>query len=159
VSKKAAPSAVTSPTADRSTAADTIFPDPRLAPSLNTSERDQPLFLPPPAPIFVSLIPYIKRLVVTGFDNPAILHGFFGDDWLSGIGHLHECERRNYLFTARAGGWNACKIQYDMDGKDESVPFMKPLEKVTVSEKAGIEKAWEDWEGTWAWTNKVGKGN
>ncbi|KAL2156833.1 hypothetical protein VTH06DRAFT_4220, partial [Thermothelomyces fergusii] len=29
----------------------------------------------------VSLHPYIRRLVATGFDAPAVLHGFFGDDW------------------------------------------------------------------------------
>lgn len=29
----------------------------------------------------VSLVPFIRRLVVTGFDKEPVLHGFFGDDW------------------------------------------------------------------------------
>jgi hypothetical protein len=36
---------------------------------------------PPPAPAYhVTLQPYIRRLIATGFDVPAVLHGFFGDD-------------------------------------------------------------------------------
>jgi len=38
------------------------------------------------------LLPYLRRLVATGHDTPAVLHGFFGDDWVSGIGELHEIE-------------------------------------------------------------------
>ncbi|CRK21685.1 hypothetical protein BN1708_017890, partial [Verticillium longisporum] len=53
----------------------------------------------------VSPIPFIRRLVATGFDYPAILHGFFGDDWVAGVGRLHEAERRNYLFAAKSRPW------------------------------------------------------
>lgn len=74
----------------------------------------------------VSLIPYIRRLIVTGFDKDGILHGFFGNDWIAGIGPLRECERRNYAFTAKTAGWSATKQQYDMN-QHETVPFMKPL--------------------------------
>ena len=42
---------------------------------------------------WVSLYPYIRRLVATGFDTPAILHGWFGDDWECGIGPQHEQEK------------------------------------------------------------------
>lgn len=80
----------------------------------------------PNAPVFVSLIPYIRRLIVTGFDKPGILHGFFGDSYKLGIGPLQDCERRNYLFAAKHGGWRSCKKQYDMNA-EETVPFMKPL--------------------------------
>ncbi|EME83899.1 uncharacterized protein MYCFIDRAFT_134290 [Pseudocercospora fijiensis CIRAD86] len=100
------------------------------------------------APTFVSPVPYIRRLVVTGFDKPPILHGFFGDDYERGIMPHVECERRNYLFAAKHGGWRSCKKQYDVGsghGGDESVPFMKPLGEAKQQELTGAEKAWSDW--------------
>ncbi|KJX98544.1 hypothetical protein TI39_contig406g00005 [Zymoseptoria brevis] len=96
-------------------------------------------------PIFVSPIPYIRRLVVTGFDKPPILHGFFGDDYIKGIMPHVECERRNYLFAAKSGGWRSCKRAYDVGsgggvgggaGGDETVPFMKALKDVPAEEQA-----------------------
>src|ERR1700761_2462005 len=84
-------------------------------------------------PAFVSLVPYIRRLVVTGFDKAAILHGLFGDDYKRGVLPHVDCERRNYLFAAKHGGWRSCKKQYDIGsgmGGDESVPFMKPLDEI-----------------------------
>ncbi|WPH01015.1 Hypothetical protein R9X50_00384900 [Acrodontium crateriforme] len=101
-----------------------------------------------PQSTFVSLVPYIRRLVITAFDKPGILHGFFGDDYERGIIPHVDCERRNYLFTAKRGGWIACKQQYDSGsggGDDETVPFMKPLDKATVDELAADEKAWALW--------------
>lgn len=98
-------------------------------------------------PVFVSLIPYVKRLVVTGFDKPAILHGLFGDDYKRGVTPHLDCERRNYLFAAKHGGWS-CKKQYDIGsgmGGDESVPFMKPLEEAKMDELTAAEKAWSGW--------------
>lgn len=95
----------------------------------------------------MSLIPYVKRLVVTGFDKPAILHGLFGDDYKRGISPHLDCERRNYLFAAKHGGWS-CKKQYDVGsgmGGDESVPFMKPLEETKTDELTAAEKAWSGW--------------
>ncbi|GIZ44599.1 hypothetical protein CKM354_000779300 [Cercospora kikuchii] len=98
--------------------------------------------------VHVSPIPYIRRLVVTGFDKPAIMHGFFGDDYERGIMPHVECERRNYLFAAKHGGWRTCKRQYDVGsgyGGDESVPFMKPLDEAKGEELAAAEKQWSDW--------------
>ena len=74
----------------------------------------------------VSLIPYLRRLVVTGMDVPQVLHGFFGDDWIAGIGPQREQERRNNLFAAESGGWASVKRDYDMLPL-EAVPFMRPL--------------------------------
>ncbi|KAF2399113.1 hypothetical protein EJ06DRAFT_538518 [Trichodelitschia bisporula] len=93
---------------------------------------------------FVSLVPYIRRLVVTGFDGDGILHGFFGDDWRKGVGPLQECERRNYLFAAKSVGWAKVKYQYDMS-PNESVPFLKPLQNVQLAEIENAEKTWSQW--------------
>ncbi|ROW06054.1 hypothetical protein VMCG_04711 [Cytospora schulzeri] len=76
---------------------------------------------------YVTLTPYIRRLVATGFDVPSILHGFFGDDWAAGIGPLHEAERRNYLFAAKSDNWLKVKASYDMDA-EQIIPFLKPLQ-------------------------------
>ncbi|KAL8825458.1 MAG: hypothetical protein Q9170_007781 [Blastenia crenularia] len=92
----------------------------------------------------ISLIPYLRRLVVTGLDFPGVLHGFFGDDWASGIGPLHEQERRNYLFAAKSGGWAIVKKDYDM-GPTETVPFMRPLQNPVGQEIEAAEKTWSEW--------------
>lgn len=101
------------------------------------------------ATTFVSLVPYIRRLVVTGFDKPPILHGFFGDDYVRGVLPHVECERRNYLFAAKHGGWRTCKKQYDGGsgggGVDETVPFMKPLQDSKAEEMNAADKAWSSW--------------
>ncbi|KAF4998742.1 hypothetical protein FDECE_11730 [Fusarium decemcellulare] len=98
----------------------------------------------------VTLIPYIRRLVVTGFDSPAVLHGFFGDDWLQGIGPIHESERRNYLFAAKSDNWLKVKSQYDMaDG--QTVPFLRPLQNVTEDEIQGAESNWSEWLAMQDW--------
>lgn len=92
----------------------------------------------------VSLVPYIRRLIVTAFDKPAILHGFFGDAWTTGIGPLHECERRNYAFATKNGGWSATKCQYDMN-EHETVPFMMPLGHVKTEELETADRSWSEW--------------
>ncbi|KAI8714214.1 hypothetical protein NCS52_01140900 [Fusarium sp. LHS14.1] len=98
----------------------------------------------------VTLIPYIRRLVVTGFDSPAVLHGFFGDDWLQGIGPVHESERRNYLFAAKSDNWLKVKSQYDMaDG--QTVPFLRPLQNVTEEEIQAAESNWSEWLAMQDW--------
>jgi hypothetical protein len=97
---------------------------------------------------FVSLVPYIRRLVVTAFDKPPILHGMFGDDYQRGVLPHVDCERRNYLFAAKHGGWRTCKKQYDSGsggGGDESVPFMKPLDEAKMEELTVAEKQWSSW--------------
>jgi hypothetical protein len=93
---------------------------------------------------WVSLVPYIRRLVVTGFDKDGVLHGFFGDDWRKGVGPLQECERRNYLFAAKSVGWAKVKYQYDIS-PHETVPFIKPLQNVQLAEIEGAEKTWSQW--------------
>ena len=92
----------------------------------------------------VSLVPYLRRLVVTGLDFPGVLHGFFGDDWASGVGPLHEQERRNYLFAAKSGGWASVKKDYDMM-PSETVPFMRPLQNPINAEIEAAEKSWSEW--------------
>jgi hypothetical protein len=111
-------------------------PWPRQGPVLNS--RGQP------SPAWVSLVPFIRRLVITGMDKEGIMHGFFGDDWKKGVGPVHECERRNYLFTAKSVGWAKVKCQYDMS-PHESVPFLKPLQDVQLAEIEGAEKTWSQW--------------
>ncbi|GAM86465.1 hypothetical protein ANO11243_044790 [Dothideomycetidae sp. 11243] len=95
-------------------------------------------------PTFVCLIPYVRRLIVTGFDSDGILHGFFGDAWQAGITPIRECERRNYLFAAKSGGWQSCKRQYDLN-EEETVPFMQPLRDVRPEELDAAEKSWSRW--------------
>ena len=92
----------------------------------------------------VSLIPYLRRLIVTGLDFPGVLHGFFGDDWASGVGPLHEQERRNYLHAAKSGGWASVKKDYDMLPL-ETVPFMRPLQGPVIAEIEAAEKSWSEW--------------
>lgn len=93
-------------------------------------------------PTFVSLVPYIRRLVITGFDKPGILHGFFGDAYQAGITPLQDCERRNYLFAAKHGGWRSCKKQYDMNA-EETVPFMKPLQSIGDEELDAADRRYD----------------
>lgn len=97
------------------------------------------------SPVFVSLIPYIRRLIITGFDKPPILHGFFGDSYKTGISPHLDCERRNYLFAAKQNGWRSCQELYASG--DETPPFMKPLEDASADEVAAADKAWSKWEG------------
>jgi hypothetical protein len=92
----------------------------------------------------VSLVPYLRRLVVTGMDVPQVLHGFFGDDWASGVGPQREQERRNYLFAAKSGGWASVKRDYDMLPL-ETVPFMRPLQDPSDGELEAAESSWSEW--------------
>jgi hypothetical protein len=77
-------------------------------------------------------------------DSTGIMHGFFGDDWRQGVGPLHECERRNYLFAAKSVGWANVKRTYDMSSH-ETVPYLKPLQNVQPAEIEGAEGAWSRW--------------
>ncbi|KZZ89935.1 hypothetical protein AAL_07443 [Moelleriella libera RCEF 2490] len=98
----------------------------------------------------VALVPYIRRLVVTGFDNPATLLGFFGDDWIEGISPIHETERRNYLFAAKSETWLKVKSHYDMED-GQAVPFLRPLIGVTEREITSAESNWSDWLAMQDW--------
>lgn len=93
---------------------------------------------------FTSLIPFVRRLVVTGMDFSGVLHGFFGDDWPVGIGPLHEQERRNYLFAAKSSEWASVKRDYDILPM-ETVPFLRPLQRPLDVEIEGAERAWSQW--------------
>lgn len=101
-------------------------------------------------PSAASLIPYIRRLIVTGHDTAPILHGFFGDDWVKGIGSLHEIERRNYLFAAKSTSWLKVKQAYDMS-PDETCPFLSPLRDATEEEIQAAEATWSDWLAMQDW--------
>jgi len=102
-----------------------------------------PPLRPVPEAQLVSLVPYIRRLVVTGFDNGPVLHGFFGDDWAAGVGIVLEQERRNYLFAMKSDSWLRVKETYDMpDG--QFVPFLKPLQNVTEKEIQAAEAHWSE---------------
>lgn len=118
-----------------------------------TAPRPEPVPLPgpPKMPNFISLIPYVRRFVITGFDNDAILHGFFGDDYKKAIMPLRECERRNYLFVAKSGGWEKAKAQYDMD-PSQSVPWMRAPKDIQDLELENAEKTWNAWHALEDWT-------
>lgn len=98
----------------------------------------------------ISLIPYIRRLVATGFDTPGVLHGFFGNDWKRGVGSLHEIERRNYLFAAKSTNWVEVKQSYDIS-RDESIPYLHPLKDTTENEIQQAEKTWSEWLAMQDW--------
>ena len=115
-----------------------------------TGKLPMPVPIPSPPPSTISLNPYIRRLVATGFDFPAILHGFFGDDWVAGISHLHEVERRNYLFAAKSASWLDVKSQYEMPD-EQSVPFLRPLQNVNEKEIVSAETNWSEWLAMQDW--------
>ena len=98
----------------------------------------------------ISLIPYLRRLIATGHDTPAILHGFFGDDWVKGVGSLHEVERRNYLFAAKSTSWMKVKNAYDMSA-DETIPFLSPLRDASEEEIQSAEARWSEWLAMQDW--------
>ncbi|KAI8960104.1 hypothetical protein F5Y11DRAFT_349861 [Daldinia sp. FL1419] len=108
------------------------------------------LAIPSRNPMFVSLTPYIRRLVATGLDFPGVLHGFFGDHWAAGIGHVHEVERRNFLFAAKSAGWLKVKSQYDMPD-EQTIPFLRPLQNVTEKEIVSAEANWSEWLAMQDW--------
>ena len=113
-------------------------------PSSSTSPPPPATQLGPSTHGWVSLHPYIRRLVATGFDVPAILHGWFGEDWVLGVGPLHEQERRNYLFVAKSGGYQAAKRDYDCVS-DEAIPYLKPLGRVDDGELDDADESWSKW--------------
>ena len=99
---------------------------------------------------YITAIPYVRRLVATGYDHPDVLHMLFGDHWEIGIGPLHEIERRNYLFAAKASNWLEMKLSYDMDD-GQTVPFLSPLQNVSEREIANAEVCWGQWLAMQDW--------
>ncbi|TQV99109.1 hypothetical protein V2A60_004601 [Cordyceps javanica] len=98
----------------------------------------------------VALVPYVRRLVATGFDTPAVLHGFFGDDWSEGVGQIHDMERRNFLFAAKSENWVKVKSSYDVEG-GQMVPFLRPLQGATEHEIQSAELSWSEWLAMQDW--------
>lgn len=92
----------------------------------------------------ISLTPYIRRLVVTGTDAPAVMQELFGDDWVKGVGTVLSQERLNYLFSAKSGGWLKTKAQYDLS-PSETVPFLRPLRDPLEEELRAAESRWSEW--------------
>ncbi|EAU38448.1 predicted protein [Aspergillus terreus NIH2624] len=97
-----------------------------------------------PAATRVSLRAYIRRLVVTAHDTPAVLRAFFGSEWTAGVATTWQQERINYLFTAKSGGWAATKAAYD-ERPDEQTPFLRPLRAPTEEELRMAESRWSEW--------------
>ncbi|KAJ5357838.1 hypothetical protein N7541_004996 [Penicillium brevicompactum] len=93
---------------------------------------------------FVSLRPYIRRLIVTAQDSPSIMQGFFGGDWEAGVGCIYKQERANYLFTAKSSGWASTKAAYDLS-PDEQTPFLRPLRDPSEEELRVAEARWSEW--------------
>ncbi|TGZ80301.1 hypothetical protein EX30DRAFT_332177 [Ascodesmis nigricans] len=93
---------------------------------------------------WVSLHPYLRRLVATGFDKPDIMAGWFGEKWQEGVGRLLEQERINYLFTAKSGGWEKTKRNYD-SVSDEAIPYLQQLSRVTDRELDIADHKWSKW--------------
>ncbi|KAK5657304.1 hypothetical protein OQA88_3366 [Cercophora sp. LCS_1] len=127
-------------------------PSPAGGGSVLSSSKAQPVLSAAPQGIYpnATLVPYIRRLVATGFDVPAVLHGFFGDDWKSGVGPLHEQERRNFLFAAKSDNWLTVKAAYDMS-EDQTVPFLRPLQGVSEKEIVAAEQGWSEWLAMQDW--------
>ncbi|KAJ5455217.1 hypothetical protein N7475_010338 [Penicillium sp. IBT 31633x] len=93
---------------------------------------------------FVSLRPYIRRLIVTAQDSPVVMQSFFGADWEAGVGCIYKQERSNYLFTAKSSGWASTKTAYDIS-PDEQTPFLRPLRDPSEDEIRVAEGRWSEW--------------
>ncbi|KAJ5738404.1 hypothetical protein N7493_001559 [Penicillium malachiteum] len=99
---------------------------------------------PSAPPTYVSLRPYVRRLIVTAQDSPTTMRAFFGDNWEAGVGCIYKQERINYLFTAKSSGWADTKTAYDML-PDEQTPFLRPLRDPSEEEIRAAEARWSEW--------------
>lgn len=120
-------------------ATDTVLESPE---SRTNNQRQR--FSPGSSARLISLTPYIRRLVVTATDAPAVMQELFGDDWVKGVGTLLSQERMNYLFSAKSGGWLKTKAQYDIL-PHETVPFLRPLRDPQEEELRAAETQWSEW--------------
>ncbi|KAJ5469599.1 hypothetical protein N7539_009217 [Penicillium diatomitis] len=93
---------------------------------------------------YVSLRPYMRRMIVTAQDTPPTMSAFFGPDWPAGVGIILKQERLNYLFTAKSGGWAQTKAAYDIL-PDEQTPFLRPLRDPKEEELRVAEARWSEW--------------
>jgi hypothetical protein len=98
----------------------------------------------------LAFIPYIRRLVATGLDSPAVLPAFFGDLWHKGVGHILGSERSNFLFATKSDSWLSAKSYYDMDDGQE-IPFLAPLHEATEVELCSAERRWGEWLAMQDW--------
>ncbi|KAJ5162282.1 hypothetical protein N7492_007674 [Penicillium capsulatum] len=99
---------------------------------------------PRAASSFISLRPYVRRLIITAQDSPIAMRAFFGDDWEAGVGCIYKQERINYLFTAKSSGWASTKAAYDIL-PDEQTPFLRPLREPCEEEIRAAEARWSEW--------------
>lgn len=99
---------------------------------------------------FFSLVPYIRRLVATGLDSPAVLHAFFGNYWRAGLEHILITERNNFLFAVKSDNWLNVKLSYDMENGQE-IPFLAPLHQVSEQELCAAEQDWSAWLAMQDW--------
>lgn len=107
---------------------------------------------PPGYPQPVSLLPYLKRLIVTGHDDPRILGLWFGANWRQGVGVMHEMERRNYLFASKSKEWLDVKKYYDdSPAAEQSTPYMIPIPKIEEIELTAADEAWSSWMAMQDW--------
>lgn len=111
---------------------------------LSSSPSVKGLQTPAPPASYVSLRPYIRRLIVTGHDGPSVLSAFFGPNWQAGVGNICKQERVNYLFTAKSGGWASTKAAYDLL-PDEQTPFLRALREPMEDEIREAEGRWSEW--------------
>lgn len=141
----------TSPSPSSSTSPIPLIPQTittsQLTPTSNTttsttSSSTSPT--PTTAGTYVSLRPYIRRLIITGRDSPSLLQALFGNNWAAGVGPLRHQERVNYLFTAKSGGWASTKAAYDIL-PDEHAPFLRPLRQPLEEEIRLAEARWSEW--------------
>lgn len=93
---------------------------------------------------FLSLRPYIRRLIATAQDAPSIRRAFFGDTWSVGVGCIFKQQRVNYLFTAKSSGWATTKAAYDIL-PDEYAPFLRVLRDPGEDEIREAEGRWSEW--------------
>lgn len=93
---------------------------------------------------FVSLRPYIRRLIVTAQDSPVVMQGFFGGDWEAGVGCIYKQERANYMFTAKSSGWASTKAAYDISPYEQT-PFLRPMRDPSEDEIRVAEARWSEW--------------
>ncbi|CAG8082975.1 unnamed protein product, partial [Penicillium nalgiovense] len=107
-------------------------------------QRPQGIAVHGEAAPFVSLRPYIRRLIATAQDSSIAMRAFFGDDWAAGVGCIYKQERTNYLFMAKSSGWGETKSAYDIL-PDEQAPFLRPLREPTENEIRAAEARWSEW--------------
>ncbi len=98
----------------------------------------------------LTLIPYIRRLIVTGLDTKDNYELFFGDKWVDGITVLHETETFNYLFAIKSDTWLRVRDAYDLEDGQE-VPFLSPPHQTREEDVRVAELSWSDWLAAQDW--------